>query len=37
MAHQCEGEDIKDSKDVFGKIDKNHDGYITHKELKEAL
>lgn len=37
IAHNCEGEEIDESKKIFVKIDKNNDGYITHKEFKDAL
>ena len=37
IAHQCDTEDIHENKEVFIKLDKNNDGYITLKELKVAL
>ena len=37
IAHQCGGDEIEQSKEIFGRIDRNNDGYITHKELKDAL
>eukprot|EP00347_Sterkiella_histriomuscorum_P000790 403374494 len=37
IAHQCESEEIVENKKIFFNIDKNNDGYITLKELKEAM
>jgi calcium-dependent protein kinase len=37
IAHQCEAEDIAENKKIFFNIDKNNDGYITLKELKQAM
>lgn len=36
IAHQCDSEEIQESKKIFFSIDKNSDGYITFKELKDA-
>jgi Ca2+-binding EF-hand superfamily protein len=33
IAHQCDSEEIDENKKIFFSIDKNHDGYITMKEL----
>jgi len=37
IAHQCEADEIAENKKIFFNIDKNNDGYITLKELKEAM
>lgn len=37
MAHLCGTEEIAESKNFFSSLDLNNDGYITLKELKEAL
>ena len=37
IAHQCDSEEIQEGKKIFFGIDKNNDGYITLKELKEAM
>ena len=37
IAHHCAGDEINQSKTIFQKIDVNNDGYITHKEFREAM
>lgn len=37
MAHLCGTDEIAESKKFFSSLDINNDGYITLKELKEAL
>jgi Ca2+-binding EF-hand superfamily protein len=37
IAHQCNTEEVEEIKKIFLKMDINNDGFITLKELKEAL
>ncbi|CDW76675.1 calcium-dependent protein [Stylonychia lemnae] len=37
IAHQSEADEISENKKIFFNIDKNNDGYITLKELKQAM
>lgn len=37
IAHQCSSQELMDNQKIFIKLDKNNDGYITKKELREGL
>jgi calcium-dependent protein kinase len=37
IAHQCSTADINENQKIFINLDKNNDGYITKKELREGL
>jgi Ca2+-binding EF-hand superfamily protein len=37
IAHQCNPDEVHDNQKIFLKMDQNNDGYITLKELREAL
>lgn len=37
IAHLCGNDEVAESNKLFQSLDKNNDGYITLKELKEAL